>query len=84
MSQGTESDFVVLGAHVDDLVSVGKEDGLKKLNKVLRSEFEITVKQNPDVIMGMQLRPWPFFLGRCLGLSCSRPKPRLLSALSGS
>ena len=55
VSQGTESDFVVLGAHVDDLVSVGKEDGLKKLNRVLRSEFEITVKQNPDVIMGMQL-----------------------------
>ena len=55
VGQGAESDFVALGAHVDDLISVGNENGFKKLIATLRSEFKITIKKNPDVIMGMQI-----------------------------
>jgi hypothetical protein len=53
-SQG-KSEYVATGTHVDDLPAVGTVSGLKTLEDTLRSKFKITVKPNPDVIMGVQV-----------------------------
>ena len=53
-SQG-KSEYVATGTHVDDLPAVGTVSGLSTLEKTLKSKFTITVKPNPDVIMGVQV-----------------------------
>jgi hypothetical protein len=53
-SQG-KCDYVATGTHVDDLTAVGKSSGLQVLERQLKKKFKITVKHNPDVIMGVQV-----------------------------
>ena len=49
------SDYVVCGAHVDDVISAGGPGGLEALEKSLSLKFEITKRVNPDVIVGVQV-----------------------------
>ena len=48
-------DYAVLGAHVDDLTSVGTDQGLDKLRVLLKKHFKIAEKRNPTVITGVQV-----------------------------
>ena len=47
--------YAATGTHVDDLISIGDPVGLAKLEAELKSDFKITVKRNPTVIMSIQL-----------------------------
>jgi hypothetical protein len=54
-SEGVRDDYAILGAHVDDLTSVGTEKGLDKIRTLLKKKFKITEKRNPAVITGVQV-----------------------------
>jgi hypothetical protein len=47
--------YAATGTHVDDLISIGDPQGLAKLENELRSEFDITVKHEPSLIMGVEV-----------------------------
>jgi hypothetical protein len=51
----SEPGYAATGTHVDDLISIGDSEGLDKLEAELKSDFNITVKRNPAVIMAIQL-----------------------------
>ena len=48
-------DYAALGAHVDDLTSIGTDQGLDKLRLLLKKHFKITEKINPTMITGVQV-----------------------------
>ena len=41
--------------HVDDCIVTGTQDGQLKVENQLRKKFNITVKHNPQIIMGVQV-----------------------------
>ena len=45
----------ISGTHVDDIFHVGHTAGTAKLERTLRSKFEITVSRNPTHVTGVQL-----------------------------
>ena len=47
--------YSAVGAHVDDLVAIGDESGLKNIADTLKATFEITIRKNPTVITGVQI-----------------------------
>ena len=51
----SEPGYAATGTHVDDLISIGDPKGLTKLEDQLRSEFNITVKHEPALIMGVEV-----------------------------
>ena len=51
----SEPGYAATGTHVDDLISIGDPKGLAKLEDQLRSEFNITVKHEPALIMGVEV-----------------------------
>jgi hypothetical protein len=50
-----EVSYAALEAHVDDIICFGKGNGVKLVEKSLKSKFEITTKTNPNVITGVQV-----------------------------
>jgi hypothetical protein len=50
-----DEDYVATGTHVDDLLTIGTEAGIAKLTTTLRKDFEITVKEEPTLVMGVQI-----------------------------
>jgi len=46
----------VLGAHVDDIPTVGNKEGTQRLIKQLKKDFAIKVTEEPNVIMGVQIQ----------------------------
>jgi hypothetical protein len=58
MTKGTkvgEASYAALEAHVDDIICIGKGNGVKLVEELLKSKFEITTKTNPNVITGVQV-----------------------------
>jgi hypothetical protein len=51
-----DTEYAAIGAHVDDLFSIGTAAGLNKIEQALSSKFKITVKRNPDVVTGVQIQ----------------------------
>jgi hypothetical protein len=52
---GKGNGYAALGAHVDDLLGIGDEKGLLKVEETMQKEFEITKERNPSVITGVQV-----------------------------
>jgi hypothetical protein len=50
-----DADYVVTGTHVDDLLATGTLTGIGKLTSTLKTEFEITEKNNPTLVTGVQI-----------------------------
>lgn len=51
----TGSDYAAIGAHVDDIPSVGTKRGLQVVHRVLSKVFEVVEVKDPTVIMGVQI-----------------------------
>jgi hypothetical protein len=49
------SGYAALGAHVDDLLCVGDDRGLAKVERSLLAKFKITSEKEPKVITGVQM-----------------------------
>jgi hypothetical protein len=51
----TGTDYAAIGAHVDDIPSVGTKRGLQVVHSVLSKVFEVVEVKDPTVIMGVQI-----------------------------
>jgi hypothetical protein len=47
--------YAATGTHVDDLITIGDPTGLAKVETELKTEFNITVKHEPKLIMGVEV-----------------------------
>ena len=50
-----EGKYCGFGCHVDDLTTIGTSEGIALLEQILGNKFEITVVENPTLIMGVQI-----------------------------
>lgn len=48
-------DYCAFGGHVDDLTAIGTPSGTTILEQTLKGKFEITVVENPTLIVGVQI-----------------------------
>jgi hypothetical protein len=55
VGQEQESKYVALGAHVDDLPTIGVPAGIKKAEDAIGKKFKYTKIVNPKVITGVQI-----------------------------
>ncbi len=52
----TKSNYSASGAHVDDIVTIGRDEGLRELYNTLKKDFDIKMTRNPSVILGVQIQ----------------------------
>jgi hypothetical protein len=47
--------YIAMAAHVDDLMAVGSQKGMQKVEDALKTKFKYTKKVSPSVMMGVQV-----------------------------
>ena len=53
--QDNTKSYAAFGAHVDDLLGIGDDEGLAKIETTLTAKFKITKEVNPAVVTGVQI-----------------------------